>query len=132
MTSELIVLFYTGFITFTLIFFQGLQVPLHYGFKWGLGNRDVPQEPTIFMQRIERTLNNQIQAMAIAVPVLLTLVLYPQAQSAVTQTGAWVFLFGRIAFSIIYLIGIPYVRSAAWGVGVIGWLMMVYGIFIAL
>lgn len=101
-------------------FLQGLQVPLNYGFKWGLGNRDVPQEPTIFMQRIARTLNNQIQAMAIAVPVLVTLVLYPQAQSAVTQMGAWVFLFGRVTFSIIYLIGIPYLRSVVWGVGVIG------------
>lgn len=132
MTTELLVLFYLGLMTFVLVFIQGMQVPLNYGFKWGLGNRDEPREPTAFMGRIARTLDNQLQALAMAIPILVALVLFPEAQSSITQTGAWVLLIGRLGFALSYLVGVPYLRSLIWGVGLFGWMMLVYGFISAI
>lgn len=132
MSTELLVLFYLGVMTFVLVFIQGMQVPLNFGFKWGLGNRDEPREPTAFMGRIARTIDNQIQALTMAVPVLTALILFPEAQSSTTQTGAWLLLFGRLGFAVSYLVGIPYLRSLIWGIGVFGWMMLSYGFIVAM
>lgn len=132
MITELLVLFLTGILTFLLLFLQGIQVPLKYGFKWGLGNRDEPREPTVFMLRIGRTVNNQLQALAVAVPIMIAVLLFPAAQGTLTEVGAWMFLIGRIGFAICYLIGIPILRSVIWGVGMFGSLVMAYAVFIHL
>lgn len=132
MLTELQVLFWTSMLTFVLILIQGIQVPVNFGFKWGLGNRDIAKQATPFMDRISRTINNQIQAIALAMPVLAGIILLPESQSALTAQGASLFLAGRIGFALCYLIGIPYLRSAIWFVGLVGWMIMAYGLAIAI
>ena len=41
-----------------------------------------------------------------------------------TVLGAQLFFWGRVAFSIIYVAGIPWVRTAAWGVSLVGLILM--------
>ncbi len=132
MSVELSVLFFTGLMTFSLVFIQGTLVPINFGFKWGLGNRDTPREPTVFMRRMVRIMDNQIQATAMAAPMLLAILLYPAAQSDVTETGAWMFLGGRLGFIACYLVGIPVIRSIFWGIGTLGIVVMAYGLFAAM
>ncbi len=132
MLTEIQVLFWISILTFGLILIQGIQVPLNFGFKWGLGNRDTPQQATPFMNRINRTLGNQIQALSIALPVLIAIIVMPEAQTSLTAIGATVFLLGRVGFAFCYLIGIPYLRSVIWFVGLVGWMIMAYGLAIAI
>ena len=40
--------------------------------------------------------------------------------NAMTVLGAQLFLWARAAFAVIYIIGIPYLRTAAWTVAVVG------------
>ena len=41
-----------------------------------------------------------------------------------TELGAQIFFWGRIAYAAIYLAGIPWLRTAAWGVSVVGLIMI--------
>jgi uncharacterized MAPEG superfamily protein len=40
--------------------------------------------------------------------------------NATTLLGAQLFLWARLAYAVIYLAGVPYLRTAAWLVSVIG------------
>jgi len=40
------------------------------------------------------------------------------------QWGAILYIAGRTTFAIVYLIGVPVLRSAVWSVGLIGTLMV--------
>ena len=40
--------------------------------------------------------------------------------NAMTLLGAQLFFFGRVAHAILYIVGIPWLRTAAWLVSVIG------------
>ena len=41
-----------------------------------------------------------------------------------TVLGAQLFFWSRVAFSIIYVAGIPWVRTAAWGVSLVGLILI--------
>lgn len=40
--------------------------------------------------------------------------------NATTALGAQLFFWGRLAYAIVYLIGVPWLRTAIWGVSVAG------------
>jgi uncharacterized MAPEG superfamily protein len=44
----------------------------------------------------------------------------------VTLLGAQLFFWGRVACAIVYIAGIPWIRTAAWTVSVIG-LILIFG-----
>jgi uncharacterized MAPEG superfamily protein len=124
-----LVLVYLSLLTIVLVAVQGVLTPLAHGFAYGLGNRDEFKDPTVFMRRMDRVMNNHLQSLAMSVPLLTVLFAAPVTSVPLAVNGAWVFLLGRIAFTVAYLIGIPVLRSALWGVGVIGVVMMLVGIF---
>jgi len=44
--------------------------------------------------------------------------------NAMTALGAELFFWSRLAYTVIYLAGIPWVRTAAWGVSIVGLLLI--------
>ena len=44
--------------------------------------------------------------------------------NAGTELGAELFFWGRLAYAIIYLIGITWVRTAAWAISIVGLVLM--------
>ena len=40
--------------------------------------------------------------------------------NGLTVLGAQLFFFGRLAHAVIYLIGVPWLRTAAWAVSIVG------------
>ena len=44
--------------------------------------------------------------------------------NATTAIGAAIFFWARLAYAVIYLVGIPWLRTAAWFVSVIGMAMI--------
>jgi uncharacterized MAPEG superfamily protein len=46
--------------------------------------------------------------------------------NATTAMGAMIFFWGRLAYAVIYLIGIPWLRTVAWFVSVIGMAMIAW------
>jgi uncharacterized MAPEG superfamily protein len=47
-----------------------------------------------------------------------------QRTNSTTAIGAQLFFWARLAYAAIYLAGIPWLRTAVWGVSVVGLLMI--------
>jgi uncharacterized MAPEG superfamily protein len=123
MTFELQVVVWTTVLLLVLIMYQGAQVPINQGFGCGLGNRDEKQEFPAWQMRTGRTIANHIEGMLLFVP-LVVVAHMAELSSALTVWGSGIYLAGRVGFAVLYLVGVPIARSAAWGVSLIGILMI--------
>ena len=127
MSVELQSLFAVVFILFILLFVQGGLVPATHGFKWGLGPRDEPRAPSVLQGRMSRIVANHLEGMAMFAPLVLIVEL-AALSSPLTAAGAVTFAAARAAFAVIYVLGVPVLRSIAWGVALIGLGMMAVAI----
>ncbi|MEO1241435.1 MAG: MAPEG family protein [Pseudomonadota bacterium] len=123
MSVELQSLFGVAAILLALVLLQGALIPATYGFKWGLGPRDEAREPTALLGRMRRIIANHLEGMAMFVPLIL-IAHFAGISTPLTQWGAVIFVAGRAAFAVIYMMGVPVIRSAAWGVALTGLLMV--------
>lgn len=123
MPFELQAVVWTTLILFVLLVFQGGLVPVYQGFGWGFGNRDAKREFTALQNRTARTLANHIEGMVMFVPMIVVVQL-AGLSSDLTIWGAGLYLAGRLAFTPLYVIGVPYLRSLSWGVSLIGLMLI--------
>lgn len=123
MSIELQALFGAAAIMLALVLVQGALIPVTHGFKWGLGPRDDPRKPTALLGRMKRIVANHVEAMAVFVPLILV-AYFADISTPLTQWGAILFVAARAAFAVIYAMGIPVLRSAAWSVGFTGIVMI--------
>ena len=96
---------------------------LQVGLPTLAGNREGLPAMTGWAGRAERAHRNMLQSL-----VLFTaLVLAAQVMSrldATTALGAQLFFWGRLAYAAVYLIGLPWVRTAVWAVSIVGLLLL--------
>lgn len=131
MSFELQMVGVTTLILFILLNYQGALVPMIQGFAWGLGSRDEPKEKTALQNRAARTIANHIEGMMLFVPLVLMVEL-GDLSTGLTVLGAGLYAAGRAAFAPLYLMGVSYLRSLAWGVALIGILLIGYEVILAL
>ena len=81
-------------------------------------------------ERARRTVANHIEGMLLFVP-LAVIVSLSDLSSQLTVIGAGLYLAGRALYAPLYLMGVPYLRSAAWAVAVTGTLLIGYVAVIA-
>jgi uncharacterized MAPEG superfamily protein len=110
-----------------LILLQGALTGRYHGARYGLGPRDEPIEKTVLERRIQRTISNHLEGMALFIPLVMALEA-KAISTSLTQAGAMTFLAARVAFSVLYLLGVPLLRTVAWIVGVSGLVMMAWGL----
>ena len=88
-----------------------------------VGNRDDLPVLQGFAGRAQRAHRNMLESLVLfAVLVLLAQV--TGKANAATAFGAQLFFWGRIGYALIYWIGIPWARTAAWTVSIIGLVMI--------
>jgi uncharacterized MAPEG superfamily protein len=97
------------------------------GMKVGLSNRDNLPEATPMGARAERAAANTKENFIL----FLALALVAHAAGAENQAllGAQVFFWARVVYLPVYILGITYLRSAVWGVGVAGLAMMLLALY---
>jgi uncharacterized MAPEG superfamily protein len=89
-----------------------------------LGNRDHQPPLTVVGGRADRALRNMHEALPVFLALaLMDMIAVPGAGMAVT--GAWVFLIARTIYVVIYMAGVPIVRTLCWLAGLIGLALMV-------
>jgi uncharacterized MAPEG superfamily protein len=51
------------------------------------------------------------------------------ATSSLSALGAQIFLYARVVYAVVYLIGIPWLRTGVWAVSVVGMVLIAISIF---
>jgi uncharacterized MAPEG superfamily protein len=128
MSVELRLLAYSVGLLFVLILVQASAATRAQGAKVMAGNRDHLPPPKPFQGRSMRALQNHIEAMMMFAPLVL-IAAVQGIHTDLTELGARLFFYGRVAHGFTYLIGMPYLRTAVWLVSVVGIVMIFLALF---
>jgi uncharacterized MAPEG superfamily protein len=116
MTVELSYLAMYGAFTMVMLLIQVSLSALQNGISALAGNRDDGLVSRGLAARADRMLNNSLVALILVAPAILIIAVTEQSTST-TELAVRLFLAARVAYAVIFLIGIPYARTAAWLVG---------------
>jgi uncharacterized MAPEG superfamily protein len=95
-----------------------------YGTAWNVGARDdALPPPAPIVGRLARAQANFFETFPLYAAAAL-IVSAAHLTSRWTAIGALMWLVGRIVYLPLYAAGVPYVRSAAWGISLIGILLV--------
>ena len=92
-----------------------------------LGNRDNASAPSVLAARADRAAENTKENFILFTALALTAAIAGLNTPRI-ELGAQVFVIARLVYLPLYVVGVPYVRSLAWGVGIAGLGMMVSGL----
>jgi len=83
------------------------------------GNREGLPEIKGWGGRAARAHRNMLENLVLFAALVLVAVL-AEKTNATTLLGAQIFLYARIVYALVYIAGLPWVRTAVWGVSVAG------------
>ncbi len=124
MSADLKCLLFSTILTFVQMLVAALGANLAVGLNTLAGNREHLPEITGWAGRAKRAHLNMIENMVLFGALVLIGALSGKANAA-TATGAMIFFWARVAYAAIYIAGIPWLRSMAWFVSVIGMAVIV-------
>ena len=87
------------------------------------GNREGMPEIRGWGGRAARAHRNMLENLVLFAVLVLVAVLADKT-NAMTLLGAQIFLYARIAYALVYIAGIPWLRTAVWAVSVVGLAMI--------
>src|SRR5688500_16096854 len=122
MTADLHYLAYSAVLTWEMLMTASLTRAKAWtpkGFILALGNRDDMPEPSPLAGRADRAAKNMLENLVLFAVVVLVARLGGVAPDQIA-TGAAVFFWARVAYFLVYLAGIPYLRTVVWGAGMAG------------
>jgi uncharacterized MAPEG superfamily protein len=123
MTPDLTLLLWSVALTFVEVVVAVLAANAQVSLATLAGNRDTAIDFTGFAGRARRAHLNMLESL----PLFIALVLIAQVAgraNAITMLGAHLFFWGRLAHWVIYLAGIPWLRTLAWAVSVVGLILI--------
>jgi uncharacterized MAPEG superfamily protein len=122
-TSELKFLVLSAGLGFVHIVAASHSASLQRGYRWSSGPRDEPREPLHGVAgRLDRALNNFLETF----PLFATVVLAAHVaglHNALTEWGAQLYFWARVAYLPLYAAGVPLARSLVWNVAAVGILL---------
>ena len=92
------------------------------------GNRDEAPRLTSWAGRAQRAHLNMLESLAVFAIVVLVAHAAGRANE-VTALGAGLFFWGRLAYALVYLVGVPWLRTAVWAFSIVGIVMIMSQLF---
>lgn len=129
MTVELTAIVWSGILLLVLILVSAFGNVGAMGHAWGIGNREEQAPSTGWQGRAKRAYMNLLEQLvvfsALAIPAHLAGI-----HTGLTVLGAQLFLAGRIAHAIVYLLGWTFIsiRTLVWLVAVVGTVIFAYAV----
>ena len=123
MTPELFYLVWSAALTVVLAVIAVSGAQLQVGLPTLAGNRENMPEITGWAGRAQRAHRNMLESLVLFAILVLT-AKAAGVSNAMTLLGAQLFFWGRVAHGVIYIIGIPWARTAAWAVSIVGLLLI--------
>jgi uncharacterized MAPEG superfamily protein len=93
------------------------------GLKIGVGNREDVPPPSALSGRADRAAMNTLENFVLFAALALTAHV-AGVDNAQVALGAAVFFWARVAFLFAYLLGIRYLRTVFWAIGLVGLLII--------
>jgi uncharacterized MAPEG superfamily protein len=83
------------------------------------GNRQGLPPMTGWVGRAQRAHLNMLENLVLFAPLVLIADITSR-NNGVTELGAQIFFWARLVYAIVYIIGIPWLRTTIWGISVVG------------
>ena len=128
MSLDLKYLLFSVLLTFVQVLIAAAAANQVVGLNTLAGNRDDLPVLTGFAGRARRAHLNMLENMVLFSALVLIAVVANKT-NATTAMGALVFFWARLVYAVIYLLGVPWLRTLAWVVSVIGMVMVAWPLF---
>jgi uncharacterized MAPEG superfamily protein len=119
MKPELMLLLDAVVLTFVQMLIATTGAQLQVGLPTLAGNRENLPEIRGWAGRARRAHLNMLENLVLFAVLVLVAVVLGKTNDA-TLVGAQMFLWARVAYLLIYLVGIPWIRTLAWAVSIAG------------
>ena len=125
MSPDLTCLLYSTILCFVQVLIAASGANTQVGLPTLAGNREALPEMLGWAGRARRAHLNMLENLVMFAALVLIATAAGKA-NATTAMGAMIFFWGRLAYAVIYLIGIPWLRTLAWFISVIGIVMIAW------
>jgi len=123
MKPELMLLVWAAVLTLVQAVVAVQGALMQVGLPMLAGNREGMPEIKGWGGRAARAHRNMLENLVLFAVLVLAAVVAGKTNDT-TLLGAQIFLCARIAYVLVYLAGLPWVRTAVWGVSVVGLAMI--------
>jgi uncharacterized MAPEG superfamily protein len=123
MKPELMLLAWAVILTLGQMLVAASGAAAQYGVMPLFGNREGLAPLTGWAGRAYRAHHNMLENLVLFAALILICAVTNKT-NATTLLGAQLFLWARLAYAVIYIAGVPYLRTAAWLVSIVGLLMI--------
>ena len=127
MKPELMWLLYAVALAFVQVLVAVTGATLQVGLPMLAGNREGFAPCTGWAGRAARAHHNMLESLVLFTALVLVAVAAEKTGSQ-TLLGAQLFVWARLAYAVVYIAGIPWLRTVVWLVSVVGLVL----IFLAL
>ena len=123
MSMEMTLLIWATGLTFIQMLIAALGSMSQNDLLTLVGNREKLNKVKGWAARAQRDKKNMLENIVLFAILVITTKI-TGISNEITILGAQLFFWGRVAFSIIYVIGVPWVRTVAWGVSIVGLILI--------
>lgn len=123
MKPELTLLVFAAILTFAQMLVAATGAQSQIGLPRLAGNREHLPELAGWAGRAVRAHRNMLENMVLFVPLVLVAVIAGRTNGQ-TLLGAQLFLWARLAYAVVYVAGVPWLRTAIWAVSVVGMVLI--------
>ena len=123
MQAELMLLVWAVVLTFVQMLVAVSGATLQVGLPALAANREGLAPCTGWAGRAQRAHHNMLENLVLFAALVLVAVL-AQRTNSTTLAGAQVFFWARVAYAVIYVIGIPWLRTLSWLASVVGLILI--------
>jgi uncharacterized MAPEG superfamily protein len=128
MKPELMWLLWALALTFVQMLVAVSGATLQVGLPMLAGNREAVPAFGGWVGRAQRAHHNMLESLVLFAALVLIAVVTNKTNSA-TLLGAQLFFWARLAYAVVYVAGIPWLRTAVWSVSVIGLILIFVQLF---
>lgn len=125
MSPDLKYLLFSTILCFVQMLIAASGANMQVGLPTLAGNREGLPDMVGWAGRARRAHLNMIENLVLFSALVLIAAVAGKA-NATTAMGAMIFFWARLAYAVIYLIGIPWLRTLAWFLSVIGMAMIAW------
>lgn len=123
MTADLTYLVWAVVLTIVQVLVASAGGMTQFSLPVLVGNRETSIDGRGWVGRAQRAHRNMLESLVLFAALVLVAHVSGQA-NATTALGAAIFFYARLAYAVIYWLGIAWVRTIVWTVAVVGLVMI--------